>query len=61
MIKIKMNKDGKKGYDNVVIVNEKEGKERKVKKMKEIEKEYNNKGVNSKDGYEQKMIKKKNE
>lgn len=52
MIKIKMNKDGKKGYDNVVIVNEKEGKERKVKKMKEIEKEYNNKGVNSKDGYE---------
>lgn len=54
-----MNKDGKKGHDNAATANEKEGKERKVKKTKETEKEHNNKGVNSKDGHEQKTTKKK--
>lgn len=52
-----MNKDGKKGHDNAATANEKEGKERKVKKTKETEKEHNNKGVNSKDGHEQKTTK----
>ena len=56
-----MNKDGKKGHDNAATANEKEGKERKVKKMKETEKEHSNKGVNSKDGHEQKTTKKTSE